>query len=94
MVVRILVTALMLLLAFAAFWGNALDAGYVLNPFGILFLFLAGVIWFLWPSVRNGFISAKNESNVPIIRLGSAIIAGLRRPPAQHHVSSNNSGSS
>jgi uncharacterized membrane protein YbhN (UPF0104 family) len=94
MVARVLITALMLLLAFAAFWGNALDAGYVLNPFGILFLFLSGIIWFNWASVRDGFISAKDESNIPIIRLGSAIIAGLRRPPAQHHVSSNNSRSS
>ena len=93
MVTRLLVTALVLLLGFAAFWGNALGAGYILNPFGILFLFLAGLIWFMWEPLRDGFISAKEESNIPIIRLGSAIIAGLRSRPRQHRTSESNSSS-
>jgi hypothetical protein len=91
MLARILVTGLVLLLAFGAFWGNALDAGHVLNPFGILLLFFAGVIWFMWDWVRESFIAAKDESNIPIIRLGSAIIGGLRRPPPPHRISADNS---
>ena len=91
MVARILVTALVILLAFGAFWGNALDAGHILNPFGILLLFLAGVIWFMWEPLRDGFITAKDESNIPIIRMGSAIIRGLR--PSQRRRTSG-SGSS
>jgi uncharacterized membrane protein YbhN (UPF0104 family) len=93
MVTRLVVTALVLLLGFGAFWGNALDAGHILNPFGILFLFLAGLIWFMWEPLRDGFISAKEESNIPIIRLGSAIIAGLRPRSRQHRTSESTSSS-
>ena len=93
MVTRIVVTALVLLLAFGAFWGNALGAGYVLNPVGILLLFLAGLIWFMWGPLRDAFITAKEESNIPIIRLGSAIIRGLRPRSRQHRTSESNSSS-
>jgi uncharacterized membrane protein YbhN (UPF0104 family) len=90
-VIRIFTTALVLLLAFGAFWSDALDAGYVLNPVGILLLSLAGSIWFLWEPFRDAFVSAKEESNIPIIRLGSAIIAGLRRTPPGHREGARNS---
>ena len=93
MVTRIVVTALVLLLAFGAFWGNALHAGYVLNPVGILLLFLAGLIWFMWEPLRDAFITAKEESNIPIIRLGSVIIRGLRPRSRQHRTSGSNSSS-
>ena len=93
MVTRIVVTALVLLLAFGAFWGNALGAGYVLNPVGILLLFLAGLIWFMWEPLRDAFITAKEESNIPIIRLGLAIIRGLRPRSRQHRTSGSNSSS-
>ena len=79
MVARISATAAALLLAFNAFWGDALGAGHVLNPFGILFLLLAALIWFAWNPLREGFTSAKDESDIPIIRLGPAIIGGLSR---------------
>jgi len=85
MIGKLIATTILLLLAFYAFWGNALGAGYLLNPFGILFLFLAAVTWFKWEAVREGFRSAKDESNIPIIRLSSKIIGGmgsmLRAPP-------------
>lgn len=93
MLVRILVTALVVVLAFGAFWGNALDAGYILNPFGILFLFLAAIIWFMWEPLRDGFITAKDELNIPIIRMGSAIIGGLRRTTPQRRTSGSSSSS-
>jgi len=43
MIARLITTTILVLLAFGAFWGNALGAGYLINPFGILFLFLAAV---------------------------------------------------
>ena len=85
MIGKLIATTVLLLLALYAFWGNALGAGYLINPFGILFLFLAAVTWFKWEAVREGFRSAKDESNIPIIRLSSKIIGGmgsmLRAPP-------------
>jgi hypothetical protein len=77
MVGRILVTTIVLLLAAGAFWGDALGAGHVFNPVGILLLTLSFFIWAGWTTVRDAFISAKEESNVPIIRLGPAIIRGM-----------------
>jgi hypothetical protein len=91
MVNRMLVTAVVPLLALGAFWGNALDAGRFFNPFGILLLFLAVVVWLMSVPLRDGFIAAKNESNIPIIRMGSAIIRVLR--PSQRR-STSASGSS
>jgi hypothetical protein len=56
MIGRLLATAILLLLAFNAFWGNAFDAG-VINPFGILFLLIAAVTWFKWTSIKEAFRS-------------------------------------
>jgi hypothetical protein len=86
MISRVATTAILLLLAFGAFWGNALGAGHLFNPFGILFLFFSGVAWFKWEAVREAFSSVKDESSVPIIRLASKIIGGMgsmRRGPSQ-----------
>lgn len=77
MIARCVSTALVFLLALYAFWGNALGAGRIFNPFGLLFLLFTYVIWFKWEIVRDAFASAKGESNVPIIRLGYNIIEGL-----------------
>jgi hypothetical protein len=74
---RISVTTIVLLLAAGAFWSNALGAGQMFNPVGILLLGLSFFIWSGWATIRDAFISAKDESNVPIIRLGSAIIRGM-----------------
>ena len=92
MISRMLVTTIVWLLAIGAFWGDALGAGHVLNPFGILLLALSGLIWFGWGPVREAFLSAKDESNIPIIRLGSAIIGGmesLKHPPRPRRSSPN-----
>jgi hypothetical protein len=79
---RLIATATLLLLAFYAVWENVLGAGLF---YGILFLFFAAVTWFKWEAVRDGFSAAKDESQLPIIRLGSKIIGGMqtsfRGPP-------------
>ena len=77
MVSRIVVTAIVVLLAIGAFWGDALGAGHVLNPFGILILALSGLVWFGWTPFREAFLAAKDESDIPIIRPGSTIIGGM-----------------
>jgi hypothetical protein len=92
MIGKLIATTVLLLLALYAFWGNALGAGYLINPFGILFLFLAAVTWFKWEAIREGFRAAKDESNIPIIRLNSKVIGGMfsmRRAPPQRRSSSN-----
>jgi hypothetical protein len=84
MVARILATMLALLLAFYAFWADVLGGGHFLNPSGIMFLLLAAFVWLGWRTIRAAYLSARDESDIPIIRLGSAIIRGMRRPPRQH----------
>jgi hypothetical protein len=85
MITRCICTAVLLLLAFYAFWGNALDAGRYFNPFGILFMFAAYVTWFKWRIVAGAFGSVKNESNIPILRMGYKVIQGFtpRKPHDQ-----------
>ena len=81
MIGRVIATAVLLLLAFYAFWDDVLGAG---NWFGILFLFCAAVAWHKWEVVRDGFSAAKGESQLPIIWLSAKIIGGMqtlfRRP--------------
>ena len=90
---RVLATAILLILAAAACWGDALGAGYPINPFGMLFLFFAVVAWFKWQPIRDGFITAKGESDLPVIRLAAKIIEGmetLRHGPARRRRSPSN----
>jgi hypothetical protein len=77
MVIRIVVTAAALLLAGFAFWDGTLGGGHILNPFGIMFLCLAGAVWFGWKPFRASFLAAKDESSIPIIRLENTAIEGL-----------------
>ena len=77
MIARATCTAIVLLLAFYAFWGNALNAGHIFNPFGILGLLVAYIVWFKWDIVRGAFASVKDESNIPILRMGYRIIQGF-----------------
>ncbi|HEY7540168.1 MAG TPA: hypothetical protein VIF11_08515 [Methylomirabilota bacterium] len=78
MVIRVIATMVVAALGIYAFWGDAMGSGRVFNPFGILFLLLAGLIWFAWGPIREGFRSAKDESELPILRLGSTIIKGMK----------------
>ena len=91
MIGRLIATAILLLLAFYAYWGNALGAGRI-DPFSILCLLLAAVAWFKWEIIRDGFFVAKGESRLPIIRLASKIIGGmqiLRHGPPRQRSPSN-----
>ena len=88
MVIRVFTTIVLAVLGIYAFWGDALGGGHVLNPSGILFLLLAALTWFVWEPIREGFKSAKSESDIPIAaRLGSTIVKGMKvsrrgeRPP-------------
>ena len=71
---RSIATAVMVLLAVGAVYGNVLDIGY---PTGVLLLVFAVLTWFGWDTMVDGFRSAKDESNVPIVRLGAKIIGGM-----------------
>jgi hypothetical protein len=86
MITRVLATFVVVALGIYAFRGDAMGQGHVLNPFGILFLLLAALIWFGWGPICEGFKSIKDESDIPISRLGSTIIkgmTGLKRGPGR-----------
>src|SRR5215468_7337506 len=86
MITRVLATFVVVAFGIYAFWGDAMGQGHVLNPFGILFLLLAALIWFGWGPICEGFKSIKDESDIPISRLGSTIIkgmTGLKRGPGR-----------
>jgi hypothetical protein len=91
MISKLLATLVVLLLAFAAFWDNALDAGYFTIITGFPFLFLAIVIWFKRRTIGRIFYAA--EGNDPIIETASKVVGriGFRRhdPPSHHSPSSN-----
>ena len=55
MLARIGCTALVLLLAAANFLGGVLLPSGPLNPFGILFLAVAGAFWFGWETVQDSY---------------------------------------
>ena len=81
----------MLLLAFVAFWSNALNAGYFATITGFLFLFLAIVIWFKWGAIGRIFYAA--EGNDPIIETASKVVGRMgfvRHDPPSHHSPSSN----
>ena len=81
MVARLLVTAGALFLAAGAFFGAAPSPASPLNPFGILFLTIAGVVWFAWDVIREGFCygagSGQDGAQVPLlVRFGPVLIRG------------------
>ena len=93
MIVRVLITAIILLLSGYAFSEGVLGSGYALNPFGIMFLAAAGIVWFGWNPLRESFRSARDESDIPIIRLNSTLMEGMmnsmkRAPPPRKSSSS------
>ena len=80
MIIRALITGMALLLAGYAFWDGALSGGHVLNPFGILFLFLSGAVWLGWKPIREIFRSTRDASVIPTIVKG---IGKRTSPPRQ-----------
>ena len=92
MIGKLTATTILSLLAFYAFWGDALGTGYLINPFGIIVLLLAAVIWFKWEAVREAFRPAKDESNTSTIDAIAGQLAGMfskRQGPARRRSSSN-----
>ena len=77
MITRVLATIVAVAFGIYAFWGDAMGQGHVLNPFGILFLLLAALVWFGWGPIRESFKSVRDESDIPISRLGSTILKGM-----------------
>jgi len=77
MFVRIIITTTLALFGIYAFWSDALGAGQILNPFGIMFLLFVALVWFGWQPIREAFKSVKDESNIPILRMGATIIKGM-----------------
>jgi hypothetical protein len=82
MIARLLATAVALLLAAGAFFGAAPTPASPLNPFGILFLTIAGIIWFAWDVIREGFAygagSGRDGAQVPLLaRFGPVFIKGI-----------------
>ncbi len=91
MIGRLSATFVMLLLAFLAFWSDALNTGYFATITGFLFLFLAVIIWFKWGTI--GRIFNASGGNDPIIETASKVVdrMGFVRhdPPPRHSPSSN-----
>jgi hypothetical protein len=79
MITRAFVTIILALLGGYAFWGGAVGGGHFLNPFGILFLILAGVFWFRWEAIRKTLRSVRDESSPFFI--GSTIVKGMEGDP-------------
>ena len=82
MVARILVTGVMLVLAAGGFFGATQIPADPLDPFGILFLTIAGVIWFAWHEIREGFSygawSSRDRSELPLVAgFGAVFIKGI-----------------
>ena len=81
MLARSIFTLVIFLMSANAFWIGALDGDHVFNPTGIAFLLLSAFVWLRWDAIANAFKSVMSESNIPILRLGAAIIGGMRRFP-------------
>ena len=83
MIPKILTTLILLLLGVNAFWSDALGAGNVFNPFGLLFLLLAAFVWFAWGPISNGFNSVKDEIEYPDPSDGFKNYPGYGKPAAE-----------
>jgi hypothetical protein len=86
MIARIASTAFLLLMAAAGFFGAAPTAGGPLNPFGILLLALAGVIWFGWDVIVDAYAYReeicppnRGRAYLMIVRLGPVLVNTLVR---------------
>ena len=74
MIGKSLVTGLFVLLALGAVYTDPMSIGY---QTGLLLLLFAALAWFQWDAISTGFRAAKDESNIPIIRLGAKALGGL-----------------
>jgi hypothetical protein len=84
MVARIFFTGVFLLLAIGGFLGAAPAPEGPLDPFGIVFLALAGVVWLGWEMIGDAYayrkeIDAVDASDMTFVRLGPFTIKVLSR---------------
>lgn len=79
MAARIFFTCLALISALAAFCDGAASSAGSPNLFGILFLFVAIIVWYEWPTVHDGFT---DRIDFMFVRLGPLIAKPGRRRPA------------
>jgi hypothetical protein len=77
MIARIFATAVAALFGVYGFWSGAVGGGHILNPFGIMFLLLAALLWFAWGPIREAVKSVKEQSDPPIRHVASTIIKGM-----------------
>jgi hypothetical protein len=92
-VARIGVTLAAALLALIAFLGGGPTEAGVLNPFGLLFAFLAGLAWCAWDAVAGGYASHRSGDDgaeLPLVaRFAPVFIKGVTKgmadlgPPQQ-----------
>ena len=84
---RIVVTLGLLLLAAGGFFGGGPTEAGPLNPFGMLFLVLSGIVLLAWDLFRGGFAAGREGPGMPIIRIAPMFIKGMvtlrrrSRPP-------------
>jgi hypothetical protein len=84
MVGRIFCTAAALALSGVGFFGGG-AAGDPLSAFGILFLFLSGVVWFAWEMISDAYAyreeicPSRGRAFLQTVRLGPVLVNGLVR---------------
>jgi hypothetical protein len=84
MIGRILCTGAALALAALGFFGNPVTA-WPLSPFGLLFLFLSGVVWFAWEMIGDAYAYREEicpnhgRAYLQTVRLGPVLVNGLIR---------------
>jgi hypothetical protein len=83
MMARAGVTIAALLLALIAFLGGGPTEAGLLNPFGILFVFLAVLAWFAWDAMLGGFASGRSGADgaeLPLVaRFAPVFIKGVTK---------------
>ncbi|HZU90145.1 MAG TPA: hypothetical protein VE993_12885 [Stellaceae bacterium] len=83
MAARVFLTVGALSLAVAAFCGAG-PAPVGVNLFGVLFLFVAYLVWFEWGAIREGYSylgesGGRSRLDLMFVRLGPVIIKKLGR---------------
>jgi hypothetical protein len=87
MLARIGVTLAAALLALIAFLGGGPTEAGLLNPFGLLFAFLAILAWFAWDAVIGGYASDRTGYDgfeLPLVaRFSPVFIKGVTKGVAE-----------
>jgi hypothetical protein len=82
---RIFFTVIALLLALGGFCGIAPTEGGPLDPAGIFFLFLSGVVWLGWDALRESYLysrgAGRDDIDPMMVRSGPLNLLRPRLPP-------------